>query len=76
MLVRFPPHNLWLPIDGALERQLSDLTASLSFISVELVPIHQRIVALRRQLAFMLGDIKLNKADFKAVLEELRKIDS
>ena len=59
-----------------IERQLSDLVASLSFISVELVPIHQRLVTLRRELAFMSGDPKPNKTEYKAILEELRKIDS
>jgi len=50
--------------------------AALSVISVELVPIHQQLVDIRKQLAFMSGDIKANKVEYKALLEELRKIDA
>jgi hypothetical protein len=57
------------------ERQLNDLLASLSFISVELVPIHQRLVTLRRELAFMTAESKPKRTEYKAILEELRKID-
>ena len=58
------------------ERQLNDLFASLSVISIELVPIHQRLVAIRKQLAQMSAEDKPNKQEYKAILEELRKIDS
>ena len=58
-----------------IERLLNELTSALGFISVELVPIHQRLVELRRQLAFMTADAKPNKVVHKAILEELRKID-
>jgi hypothetical protein len=61
--------------DCCLERQLNELFASLSVISVELVPIHQRLVHIRKQLAFMSGDPKPNKQEYKAIMEELRKID-
>ena len=57
------------------ERQLDDLFASLSVISIELVPLHKRLVALRKQLAVMSAEPKLNKTEYKACLEELRKID-
>ncbi|ORY27366.1 hypothetical protein BCR39DRAFT_538513 [Naematelia encephala] len=59
-----------------VERQYSDLMASLSVISIELVPIHQRLVALRKQMAILAGEPKPNKTEFKAVMEELRKIDA
>ncbi|EIW73151.1 hypothetical protein TREMEDRAFT_59313 [Tremella mesenterica DSM 1558] len=59
-----------------VERQLDHLMASLSVLSVELVTIHQRLVHLRKQLAIMAGQEKLNKQEFKAAVEELRKIDS
>jgi hypothetical protein len=55
---------------------LNNLTASLSVLSVELVPIHQRLVALRKELAVMSAEPKVNKTEFKAIVEELRKIDS
>lgn len=61
--------------DGA-ERQLNALFASLTVISIELVPIHTRLVQLRKQLAMLAGDEKLNKPEYKAVVEELRKIDA
>ncbi|WVF66310.1 hypothetical protein IAT40_001050 [Kwoniella sp. CBS 6097] len=59
-----------------VERQLDDLFASLSVLSVELVPIHQRLVALRKQLSALAAEPKPSKTEYKAVLEELRKIDS
>jgi chromosome segregation ATPase len=57
------------------ERQFTDLQASLSVLSVELVPIHQKIVALRKQLSMMSAEPKFNKTEFRAILEELRKVD-
>ncbi|WVR03285.1 hypothetical protein IAU60_000276 [Kwoniella sp. DSM 27419] len=59
-----------------VERQLDDLFASLSVLSVELVPIHQRLVTLRKQLAAMTAEPKPSRTEYKAILEELRKIDS
>ncbi|OCF33157.1 hypothetical protein I317_02379 [Kwoniella heveanensis CBS 569] len=59
-----------------VERQLDDLSASLSVLSVELVPIHQRLVALRKQLSALAAEPKPSKTEYKAILEELRKIDS
>ena len=50
--------------------------ASLSVLSIELVPIHQRLVLLRKQLSAMSSEPKINKTEYKAMLEELRKIDS
>lgn len=67
------PCCIELTID--LERQYSDLVSSLSVLSVELVPLHQKIVALRKQLAVMSAEPKFNKAEFRGILEELRKID-
>jgi hypothetical protein len=58
-----------------LERQFNDLQASLSVLSVELVPIHQKIVALRKQLSVMSAEPKFNKTEFRAIMEELRKVD-
>lgn len=53
-----------------------DLMANLSVLSVELVPIHNRLVELRRDLSFLSGDMKPDRTKFKAIIEELRKIDS
>ncbi|ODO09098.1 hypothetical protein I350_02698 [Cryptococcus amylolentus CBS 6273] len=59
----------------AVERQLDELFQSLTVLSIELVPIHQRLVALRKQLSALAAEPKPSKAEYKAVLEELRKID-
>lgn len=54
---------------------LKSLLASLSVLSVELVPIHQRLITIRRQLAAMAAR-KPTTAELTSVQEELRKIDS
>lgn len=58
------------------ERLLQTLLKSLSVLSVELVPIHQRLVHIRRQLAALAIQLKPSKNDIKPLVEELRKIDS
>ncbi|KIR26079.1 hypothetical protein I307_06077 [Cryptococcus deuterogattii 99/473] len=59
-----------------VERQLDALFQSLTVLSVELVPIHNRLVQLRKELAALAAEPKPNKAECKAILEELRKVDS
>jgi len=66
-----------------LERQLNECDAivqslqdSLSEISVELVPIHERLVAIRRPLVALAAKGGSQKAELKPLAEELRKIDS
>jgi hypothetical protein len=49
---------------------------SLSVLSVELVPIHNRLVVLRKTLMDIATEPKVPKAEFKQIVEELRKIDS
>lgn len=66
--------NLRIPF--FLERQLDALFQSLTVLSVELVPIHNRLVQLRKELAALAAEPKPNKAEYKAILEELRKVDS
>ncbi|KAA1105215.1 hypothetical protein PGTUg99_013981 [Puccinia graminis f. sp. tritici] len=56
-------------------KMLKSLLASLSVLSVELVPIHQRLITIRRQLAAMAAR-KPTTAELTTVQEELRKIDS
>ncbi|KAJ9124124.1 hypothetical protein QFC22_000919 [Naganishia vaughanmartiniae] len=58
------------------ERLLQTLLKSLSVLSVELVPVHQRLVSIRRQLVALAAQHKPSKADVKPLVEELRKIDS
>ncbi|TFK39948.1 hypothetical protein BDQ12DRAFT_681509 [Crucibulum laeve] len=66
-----------------LERQLGECDAivkqlqdSLSVLSVELVPVHQKLVTIRRQLVALAAKEGSQKAEVKPLLEELRKIDS
>jgi hypothetical protein len=66
-----------------LERQLNECDAivrslqdSLSVLSVELTPIHERLVTIRRQLVALAAKEGSHKADLKPLQEELRKIDS
>ncbi|KAK4684108.1 hypothetical protein P7C73_g6096, partial [Tremellales sp. Uapishka_1] len=58
------------------ERSLQNLLQSLSVLSIELVPIHQRLVLLRKELGALSAEPKPNKTEYKAIVEELRKIDS
>jgi hypothetical protein len=57
------------------DKMLKSLLASLSVLSVELVPIHQRLITIRRQLAAMAAR-KPTTAELTSVQDELRKIDS
>lgn len=49
---------------------------SLKVLSIELVPIHNRLVPLRKELMALASQPKVNKTEFKQIVEELRKIDS
>ncbi|EGN91978.1 hypothetical protein SERLA73DRAFT_191749 [Serpula lacrymans var. lacrymans S7.3] len=66
-----------------LERQFNECDAiveslqeSLSVLSVELIPIHERLVTVRRQLVALAAKEGSHKAELKPLHEELRKIDS
>jgi Protein of unknown function (DUF2408) len=52
------------------------LQQSLAVLSVELVPIHERLVNIRRQLVALAAKEGSHKAELKPLQEELRKIDS
>ena len=54
---------------------LRDLQANLSELSVELVPIHQKLVMLRRMLSALVAKENPSKTELKPLQEELRKID-
>ena len=62
--------------DTVLDGILRSLQESLAVLSVELIPIHQRLVTLRRQLATLAAKEGSHKAELKPIQEELRKIDS
>ena len=64
--------RLSISID-AIVRSLED---SLSEISVELIPIHNRLITLRRQLVTLAAKEGSHKAELKPLAEEIRKIDS
>ncbi|KAJ7289269.1 hypothetical protein C8J57DRAFT_1165101 [Mycena rebaudengoi] len=65
-----------------LERQLNEcdatlqmLSDSLAVLSVELLPIHERLVTIRRQLVALAAKEGPHKAELKPLQEELRRID-
>ncbi|KAK0467203.1 uncharacterized protein EV420DRAFT_1617323 [Desarmillaria tabescens] len=66
-----------------LERQLGecdgivrDLQDGLAVLSDELVPVHEKLVNLRRKLVALGSREGSHKAELKPIMEELRKIDS
>ena len=73
-------HILALKTYSCSRHHLDDLVTSmkesLSELSVELVPIHERLVTLRRQLVALAAKDTFSKAELKPIQEELRKIDS
>lgn len=52
------------------------LEESLSVLSVELIPIHEKLVTIRRQLVALAAKPESHKAELKPLQEELRRIDS
>jgi hypothetical protein len=60
-----------------LENLLHSLQDSLAVLSPELVPIHERLVVIRRQLVALAAKGGQNaRAELKPFQEELRNIDS
>ena len=69
-----PPHQ---PITRpSIDAILTELQESLSVISPELIPLHERLVNIRRKLAALAAKDKFKQAEIKPLLEDLRKIDS
>ena len=66
---------IYLFLSGFIEAILQSLQDSLSEISVELIPIHDKLVTLRRQLIALAAKENPSKADLKPLQEELRRID-
>jgi chromosome segregation ATPase len=58
------------------DSMLKSLQESLSELSVELVPVHEKLVNLRRQLVTLAAKPKPSKTELKSLQEELRKIDA
>lgn len=55
---------------------MKQLQGSLSVLSPELLPVHQRLVTIRRQLVALAAKEGTQKAELKPLLEELRKTES
>lgn len=49
---------------------------SLSVLSPELVPLHQRLVTMRRQFAALAAKESPSKTELQKLIDELRKIDN
>lgn len=58
------------------EKVLQQLQGTLSVLSVELVPIHQKLVSIRRQIAAAAAKLKPARGEIRKLQEELRAIDS
>ncbi|KAA1470329.1 hypothetical protein DENSPDRAFT_836110 [Dentipellis sp. KUC8613] len=61
---------------GDCESKLRSLQDSLAVLSVELIPIHEKLVNIRRKLVALAAKEGSHKAGLKPLQEELRKIDS
>lgn len=55
---------------------LQQLQGTLSVLSVELVPIHQKLVSIRRQIAAAAAKPKPARGEIRKLQEELRAIDA
>lgn len=55
---------------------MEKLQESLAVIWPELVPVHQKLVTIRRQLVALAAKEGSQKAELKPLQEQLRKIDS
>ncbi|KAH9967362.1 hypothetical protein BC827DRAFT_1258444 [Russula dissimulans] len=61
---------------GECESVLDGLQNNLSVLSDELIPVHERLVTLRRKLVALSAKGGSPKSELKPLQEELRKIDS
>jgi hypothetical protein len=59
-----------------IEIVLNRLQDNLSVLSAELVPLHERLVTIRRKLVALAAKGGSPKAELKPLQEDLRKIDS
>lgn len=70
-----PLNKLLLTKWSDCDRLLQKLQSSLSRLSPELAPLHQRLITLRRLLASILARPKPSAADTAPILNELRAIE-
>ncbi|KAI0299145.1 hypothetical protein BC826DRAFT_1090537 [Russula brevipes] len=61
---------------GECESVLNSMQDNLTILSVELLPVHERLVTIRRKLVALAAKGGASKADLKPLQEDLRKIDS
>lgn len=61
---------------GFPDALLKSMKDSLSEISPELIPTHEKLVQLRRQLVALAAKETPSKSELKQLRDELRKIDS
>lgn len=64
------------PFSFHLDAIVNQLQESLSVLSPELLPVHQKLVTIRRQLVALAAKEGSQKAELKPLQEELRRIDS
>ena len=65
-----------IPFSFHLDAIVNQLQESLSVLSPELLPVHQKLVTIRRQLVALAAKEGSQKAELKPLQEELRRIDS
>lgn len=63
-------------ISHVAESIVRSLQDGLSILSPELIPVHEKLVNIRRQLVALAAKEGSHKAELKPLQEELRKIDS
>lgn len=61
---------------GQCDDILREMMDSLSVLSPELVPLHQRLVTMRRQFATLAAKEQPSKTELQKLIDELRKIDA
>lgn len=64
------------PSQFHLDAVVNQMQESLSVLSPELLPVHQKLVTIRRQLVALAAKEGSQKAELKPLQEELRRIDS
>ena len=70
------PKCLLISFPSRLDVIVKQMQESLSILSPELVPVHQKLVTIRRQLVALAAKESSQKAELKPLQEELRRIDS
>jgi hypothetical protein len=75
-MLPIPGHSPLLVSHHVLESVLNRMQDNLSVLCDELLPLHERLVTIRRKLVGLAAKGGSVKAELKPLQEELRKIDS